>query len=207
MCQYSARNGYVTAHHLVHYGKFALGGAGLVFLEATAVTQDGRITNGCPGLWEDGQRDALRPVAQFLKDNGAIPAIQIAHAGRKASMQRPWHGNGPQTKEDTARGDEIWQTLAPSALALDAGWLVPKAMDSDDLNRVRAAFAAAAVRVRFVNLDDLGTEIAEERGAERARPYPGHVQDPYSVQCRLHTVPPGSTRGSSRRYPLRLAAR
>lgn len=146
MCQYSAENGYVNNYHQIHYGKFALGGAGTVFVEATAVTPEGRITNGCPGLWEDGQRDAWRPIAEFLKSNGSIPAIQIAHAGRKASMQRPWHGNGPQTDEDIARGDKVWDILAPSAEPLDDGWLVPKAMNESDLARVRDAFAAAAAR-------------------------------------------------------------
>jgi 2,4-dienoyl-CoA reductase-like NADH-dependent reductase (Old Yellow Enzyme family) len=146
MCQYSAQNGYPTAHHSVHYGKFALGGAGLVFIEATGVTPTGRITNGCLGLWEDGQAEALQPITHFLKENGSVPAIQIGHAGRKASMQRPWHGNGPQTPEDIARGDIVWEAMAPSALPLDDGWLVPTAMAQKDLADLKASFVAASKR-------------------------------------------------------------
>lgn len=146
MCQYSAQNGYPTAHHPVHYGKFALGGAGLVFIEATGVTPTGRITNGCLGLWEDGQAVALQPITQFLKANGSVPAIQIGHAGRKASMQRPWHGNGPQTQEDIARGDTVWEAMAPSALPLDDGWLIPTAMSQKDLADLKTSFAAASKR-------------------------------------------------------------
>ncbi len=146
MAQYQARNGYPVAHHLVNYGKFAQGGAGLVFVEATAVTRDGRITNGCLGLWEDGQADAFRPIASFLKENGSVPAIQIGHGGRKASMQRPWHGNGPMTAADLARGDQQWQVSGPSAVPLAAGWLTPKEMNADDRTSVCDAFAAAAVR-------------------------------------------------------------
>lgn len=146
MCQYSAQNGYPTTHHSVHYGKFALGGAGLVFIEATGVTPTGRITNGCLGLWEDGQAEALQPITHFLKENGSVPAIQIGHAGRKASMQRPWHGNGPQTQEDIARGDIVWEAMAPSALPLDDGWLIPTAMAQKDLADLKASFVAASKR-------------------------------------------------------------
>ena len=146
MAQYQARDGYPVAHHLVNYGKFAQGGAGLVFVEATAVTRDGRITNGCLGLWEDGQAEALRPIVNFLKDNGSVPAIQIGHGGRKASMQRPWHGNGPLSAIDLERGDLRWPVQGPSARPLAEGWLTPKEMNADDRASVTDAFAAAAVR-------------------------------------------------------------
>ena len=146
MCQYSAQNGYANEHHAIHYGKFAMGGAGLVFVEATGVTGTGRITNGCLGIWEDGQAEALRPIAKYLKESGSVPAIQLGHAGRKASMQRPWHGNGPQTPKDVARGDEIWQTVAPSPVALDDGWLVPAELSLLGLKDLKAEFAAASVR-------------------------------------------------------------
>ncbi len=146
MAQYQARDGYPVAHHLVNYGKFAQGGAGLVFVEATAVTRDGRITNGCLGLWEDGQAEALRPIVNFLKDNGSVPAIQIGHGGRKASMQRPWHGNGPLSAIDLERGDLRWHVQGPSARPLAEGWLTPKEMNADDRASVTDAFAAAAVR-------------------------------------------------------------
>ncbi|MCG8358634.1 MAG: NADH:flavin oxidoreductase/NADH oxidase, partial [Kiloniellales bacterium] len=97
MSQYRARNGYANTWHLVHLGRFALGGAGLVFAEATAVEACGRRTHGDLGLWEDGQIEPLSPVTRFLTDEGAVPGIQIGHAGRKASERRPWHGETPVT--------------------------------------------------------------------------------------------------------------
>ena len=121
MAQYQARNGYPVEHHLVNYGKFAQGGAGLVFVEATAVLRDGRITNGCLGIWEDAQAEALRPIATFLKDQGSVPAIQIGHGGRKASMQRPWHGNGPLTLKAKLRpGEKLMLRVRRGRIAVNA---------------------------------------------------------------------------------------
>src|SRR5690242_19356307 len=105
MCQYSARDGQVNAWHLVHLGKFAQGGAGIVFVEATAVEARGRITHGYIGIWSDEHVPGLKRIADFVRSQGAAAAIQIAHAGRKASIARPWYGNGPLTAEDIARGD------------------------------------------------------------------------------------------------------
>lgn len=146
MCQYSARDGFVTDWHLVHLGRFALGGAGLVMVEATAVTPEGRITHGDTGLWSDAQVDGLARIAGFLKDNGAAAGIQLAHAGRKASIQRPWFGNGPLTDADRARGDEPWPVVAPSAIPTAEGWLMPKALSAADIEELRGAFKAAAER-------------------------------------------------------------
>src|SRR3954462_3639509 len=98
MCQYSAQDGRVTDWHLVHLGKFAQGGAGIVFMEATAVEKRGRITHGDTGIWDDAQISGLRRITTFVKEQGAIPAIQLAHAGRKASMARPWYGNAALTQ-------------------------------------------------------------------------------------------------------------
>src|SRR5437868_6333805 len=97
MCQYSATDGLVGDWHLVHLGRFALGGAGIVFVEATAVEKRGRITHGDTGIWDDAHIPGLKRIASFLKENGAVPAIQLAHAGRKASMARPWCGNAALT--------------------------------------------------------------------------------------------------------------
>lgn len=105
MSQYRARDGYANAWHQVHLGRFALGGAGLVFAEATAVEADGRRTHGDLGLWEDGQIAPLAPIAKFLADEGAVPGIQLGHAGRKASERRPWHGETPVDAEDEAERD------------------------------------------------------------------------------------------------------
>ena len=104
MCQYSATDGLADDWHVVHLGKFAQGGAGIVMTEATAVTAEGRITHGDLGLWHDGQIAPLARIAAFIRAQGSVPAIQLAHAGRKGSMQRPWFGNAALTAEDHARG-------------------------------------------------------------------------------------------------------
>src|SRR3954471_7409403 len=114
MCQYSATDGHVTDWHLVHLGKFAQGGAGIVFMEATAVERRGRITHGDTGIWDDEHIAGLARIAKFVKGQGAVPGIQLAHAGRKASMARPWFGNGPLTPEDFARGERPWQIVGPT---------------------------------------------------------------------------------------------
>ncbi|HUS53196.1 MAG TPA: NADH:flavin oxidoreductase/NADH oxidase [Thermohalobaculum sp.] len=156
MAMYSAENGYPVPFHHVHYGKFAIGGAGLVFVEEAAVTRNGRITNGCLGLWEDGQIDAIAPIAAFLKSQGVVPAIQIAHGGRKSSTQRSWEGNGPLAAENLANGDEEWQPVAPSATPFAEGWLMPGALDRAGMDDIRNAFVATARRALVA-----GFEIVE----------------------------------------------
>lgn len=147
MSQYRARDGYANAWHMVHLGRFALGGAGLVFAEATAVEAAGRRTHGDLGLWEDGQIEALVPVTRFLAEEGAVPGIQLGHAGRKASERRPWHGETPVDAEDEAtRGEAPWTACAPSALPYADGWPLPEEMSEDDIARVIAAFGDAAAR-------------------------------------------------------------
>jgi len=153
MCQYCATNGFADDWHLVHLGKFAQGGAGIVFVEATAVEDRGRITHGDLGLWQDAQIAPLARIAAFVRAQGAVPAIQLAHAGRKASMARPWYGNGPLTPADAARGDAAWKTIASSAVALDAGWLQPAEAGQNDLDTVRKAFVAATQRARAAGFD------------------------------------------------------
>ena len=101
MCQYSAKDGMSNDWHMAHLGRFAMGGAGIVCVEATAVSPEGRITHGDLGLWNDAQQLALAPIAAFLKSQGAVPAIQIAHAGRKASVRRPWEGGQSLAPGDT----------------------------------------------------------------------------------------------------------
>ena len=133
MCQYSAIDGVANDWHLVHLGKFAQGGAGIVMVEATAVAENGRITHGDLGLWHDGQTAPLKRIADFVRDQGSVPAIQLAHAGRKASMQRPWYGNAALTDADKARGDMPWQVVAPSPIPMDEGWLTPQEMTDADM--------------------------------------------------------------------------
>ena len=143
MCQYSAHEGYLSPWHTTHYAGMARGGAGLVIVEATAVSAEGRITPGCAGLWEDGQIEGMAQVAAAIKAAGAVPGIQIGHAGRKASANLPWEGD-----DHIAEGDRRgWPTLAPSALAFGGGLgKVPQAMTLDDIARVQADFVAAAQR-------------------------------------------------------------
>jgi len=146
MCQYSAADGMVGDWHLVHLGKFAQGGAGIVFVEATAVEARGRITHGDVGLWSDAHIPGLARIAAFVRSQGAVPAIQLAHAGRKASMARPWYGNGPLTAEDVARGDAAWETVGPTDTALAEGWQAPMAAREAQLAEVRDAFVSATRR-------------------------------------------------------------
>ena len=166
MCQYSAVDGHANDWHLVHLGRFALGGAAMVFTEATAVEARGRITHGDLGLWADEQIPGLRRVAEFLRANGAVPAIQLAHAGRKASMQRPWHGNGPLDERDRARGDLPWEIVAPSALPLDEGWLMPHELSVAEIAALQDAWRHAARRA-----GEAGFEVLEMHSAHG---YLGH---------------------------------
>lgn len=142
MCQYSCENGYLNDWHLVHLGSMASGGVGLVIVEATAVTPEGRITPGDAGLWEDGQVEPLARVNRFVRSQGAVPGIQIAHAGRKASAARPWDG-GAHLQNDKGG----WDIIAPSALPFgDTLDKVPREMSVADIHQITAAFVSAAKR-------------------------------------------------------------
>ncbi len=160
MCQYSATNGCADDWHLVHLGRFAMGGAGLILVEATAIVPEGRITHGCLGLWSDDQIPGLRRIADFIRAQGAVPGIQLAHAGRKASMQRPWFGNGPLGEADFARGDLPWRTVAPSPLPVDEGWLEPQQLTPAAMDQLIAAWVAAVQRA-----ERAGFEVVELHAA------------------------------------------
>ncbi|HWA91501.1 MAG TPA: NADH:flavin oxidoreductase/NADH oxidase [Rhizomicrobium sp.] len=142
MCQYSAEDGVPNTWHSVHLGARAIGGAGLVIAEATAVAPEGRITPGCTGLWNDTQLEAFAPIAAFVK-RYTVPGIQIAHAGRKASANRPWEGDDHMKPGDP----RAWQPIGPSADAFGANLpIVPHAMSKADIARVRSDFVSAAKR-------------------------------------------------------------
>ena len=160
MCQYSALDGAVTDWHLVHLGKFAQGGAGAVFVEATAVEKRGRITHGDTGIWDDAHVPGLRRIAEFIRGQGAAPALQLAHAGRKASMARPWYGNGPLTQADLDRGDKPWSTIAPTEQPIDTDWIAPRAFREGDFQAVLNAYRNAVRRAVAAGFDILELHAA-----------------------------------------------
>lgn len=160
MCQYSADDGIANDWHLVHLGKFAQGGAGTVMVEATAIAPEGRITHGDLGLWNDEQLPPLKRIAAFLRANGSVPAIQLAHAGRKASMQRPWYGNAALTAEDQARGDQPWRIVAPSPIPMDEGWLKPHELTQADLTQMLEDWRKATLRAVSAGYDLLEIHCA-----------------------------------------------
>lgn len=142
MCQYSSEDGFANDWHFVHLGSRAVGGAGLIFTEATAVSPEGRISPGDLGIWKDEHIAGLKRITSFIEQNGAVAGIQLAHAGRKASHHRPWDG-GALIAPD---GPEGWPTVAPSAIPFREGTPAPVALSDEGLEKVRADFAAAARR-------------------------------------------------------------
>jgi 2,4-dienoyl-CoA reductase-like NADH-dependent reductase (Old Yellow Enzyme family) len=143
MCQYSAQDGFVTDWHGPHYTSMARGGAGLVMVEATGVSPEGRITPGCTGIWSDAHIEGMARIARAIESAGAVPGIQIGHAGRKASANLPWEGDDHMPPGDP----RAWETISPSAIAYGGGLpRVPREMTLADIERVKADFVAAARR-------------------------------------------------------------
>ena len=141
MCQYSSHDGMPSDWHLVHLGSRAVGGAGLVMVEATAVTPEGRISPVDSGIWKDAHAQAFRRITAFIAEQGAVPAIQLAHAGRKASTAAPWVGDGPVPPETGG-----WQPVAPSAMPFSSKSPVPRAMTREDIRQVVESFRQATRR-------------------------------------------------------------
>jgi len=147
MCQYSADNGTMNDWHIANAGSFARSGPGLIILEASGVEAAGRITHGCAGLYSDENEAAMARVVAFCKSVGHSKiGVQLAHAGRKASTQRPWEGG-------SALSDGAWQTYAPSAMAFEPSWHTPQALDDDGLARIKQAFVSAAKRALRIDMD------------------------------------------------------
>ena len=146
LCMYSAKDGLANGFHFSHLTAVARGRAGLIFTEATAVAPEGRITHGCCGLWNDAQIEAYRPFVDAIIGFGSVPAIQIAHAGRKASVQPPWKGSTPLRPEDAAEGSPPWECFGPTSEPVGPGWHAPTAMTEAKIKETVQAFAAAAVR-------------------------------------------------------------
>ncbi|HBG08014.1 MAG: oxidoreductase [Geobacteraceae bacterium GWC2_58_44] len=190
MCQYSSREGIPGDWHLVHLGSRAVGGAGLVMVEASAVSAQGRISPDDSGIWNSDQASAFLPIANFIREQGAVPAIQLAHAGRKASTDLPWKGSRPLDAKQ--RG---WQTIAPSALPFDHERPVPREATTQDLETILGQFASAARRSA-----EAGFEVVEIHMAhgyllhEFLSPLSNHRTDDFggSLENRI-------------RFPLRVA--
>ncbi len=154
MCQYSSVDGFANDWHLVHLGGFALGRAGLVLTEATAVAPEGRISPDDLGLWSDAHAEALAPVVRFVRGQGVPFGVQLAHAGRKASTYAPWRGH--DSVPVPAGG---WEAVAPSADAF-GGYAVPRAMTEEDIARTRDAFVSAAERALALEVDTVELHFA-----------------------------------------------
>ena len=155
MCQYSSVDGFPTTWHLVHLGSRAVGGAGLVMMEASAVTADGRISPGDMGLWREDHAAALKPITQFIKSQGAIPAIQIAHAGRKASVAAPWLGGNPLSPSQGG-----WEVRGPSPLPFGPQSPRPKPYTAEELPALVTAFCDAARRAVEAGFEVLEIHMA-----------------------------------------------
>nr|WP_232227512.1 NADH:flavin oxidoreductase/NADH oxidase [Lysobacter daejeonensis] len=175
MCQYSAEEGVPNDWHLVHLGSRAVGGAAVVIAEATAVSPEGRISPHDTGLWNDAQVAAWSRINAFIVEQGAIPAVQLAHAGRKASTDAPWRGHGPVAAELGG-----WTPVAPSALAFDAQSPVPLALGEAGIRKVVNDFVAAAMRAHAAGFRLL--ELHAAHGYllhEFLSPLSNHRQDGY----------------------------
>jgi len=196
MCQYSAHDGMFSDWHFANYSKYALGRPGAVILEASAVQDIGRITHGDLGIWSSAHADAMRGIVAFIRGQGVTPGIQVGHAGRKASIQRPWHGNGALNETDAARGERPWQVIGPSPLPAGNGWLVPREMTQADISQVTADFAAAAKRA-----DDIGMEILELHAAH------GYLLQQFlSPLSNVRTDEYGGSRENRMRFLLEVTA-
>ncbi|ALI98325.1 oxidoreductase [Rufibacter tibetensis] len=178
MCQYSSQDGFANDWHLVHLGSRAVGGAGLILLEATAVSPEGRITPDDLGIWKDEHLPELKRIVSFLEANGSVAGIQLAHAGRKASHRAPWKGgNALHPGEEGA-----WTTVAPSAIPFQEGGITPVALDQEGIRKVLADFKAAAARAL-----EAGFKVVEIHGAhgyllhEFFSPLSNHRTDAYGA--------------------------
>ena len=156
MCQYSATEGLAEDWHLVHLGSRAVGGAGLVFTEATAVSREGRITPDCLGIWTDEHVEPLARIVRFLKSQGAATGIQLAHAGRKASTTAPWKGGKPIPAGEA----DAWTPVAPSAIPFTPAHAVPQQIDCAGIGKLRDEFRRAARRAVKAGFDSIEIHAA-----------------------------------------------
>lgn len=155
MCQYSSQEGMPSDWHLVHLGSRAVGGAGLVMVEASAVSPEGRITPGDLGIWNDAQAEGFQRITRFIREQGASPAIQLAHAGRKASARIPWEGSGYLKP-----GSGGWETIAPSAVAFNHDSPLPREMSQGDIQQLIRSFQDAARRSHAAGFEVIELHMA-----------------------------------------------
>ena len=155
MCQYSSTGGFANDWHLVHLGTRATGGAGLVFTEAAAVSAEGRITHHDLGIYKDEHIEFLKRITDFIKSQNAVPAIQLAHAGRKASHKRPWEGSAALNENE-----EPWITKAPTAIPYKEGEPLPQALTKQEIKKIIEDFKVAAMRAK-----EAGCQIIELHAA------------------------------------------
>jgi 2,4-dienoyl-CoA reductase-like NADH-dependent reductase (Old Yellow Enzyme family) len=155
MCQYSSQDGMPDDWHLVHLGSRAVGGAGMVIVEATAVAPEGRISPGDLGLWSNVHADAFQPICRFVSEQGAIPGIQLAHAGRKASTDLPWNGGKPLTANEGG-----WTAVAPSSVPFADNFPTPHELTIAELDDVVTAFVVAAQRTQAAGFQCIELHMA-----------------------------------------------
>jgi 2,4-dienoyl-CoA reductase-like NADH-dependent reductase (Old Yellow Enzyme family) len=195
MCTYSANDGIASDWHFAHLARFALGGAGTIFVEATAIQSDGGLSRGDIGLWNDTQIPPLRRIADFCKQCGAVPAIQLGHAGRKGSSQRPWIGNGPLTDADREYGDIPWPTVSAGATPVNEKWPTPEALSLAKMDAMRESWFEATRRARLA-----GFEIVEVHMAH------GYLLHQFlSTVTNTRTDEYGGSLENRMRYPLEIA--
>lgn len=150
MCQYSAEDGHLIDWHYQHHSRFALGGVGLAFFEATGVTRDGRITHGCAGIWDDSQIPAYSKIVDVYKTYGCAVGIQIGHSGRRGSCARPWDGAAPITSDSA---ETAWQIVGPSPIPERDGYPVPHELTKQEIEALIDDFVAAAKRALKAGFD------------------------------------------------------
>jgi 2,4-dienoyl-CoA reductase-like NADH-dependent reductase (Old Yellow Enzyme family) len=155
MCMFLAQDGHPTAWHKVHCGARAVGGVGLVMVEATGILPEGRISPGCLGLWSDDHVASLRPIAEFIRAQGCIPAIQLAHSGRRASLQIPAKGGAPLTVDEGG-----WTVVGPSALPFTSGYPIPHALGEEELDWLADQYVAATHRAIAAGFDIVEVHMA-----------------------------------------------
>ncbi|MDB5561841.1 MAG: namA 1 [Hyphomicrobiales bacterium] len=194
MCQYIAKHGFANDWHLVHLGRFAMGGFGLVFVEFTAVAPEGRITYADLGLWNDAQIAPLKQIVDFVHSQGAAAGIQLAHSGRKGAAGNPWRPAPQDEAEKLDIGYEEWVAVAPSAVAHSSAFKTPAELDAAGIERIKQGFVDAAIRA-----DKAGFDVVELHAAH------GYLLNQFLSPLSNHrTDAYGGSRENRMRFPLEV---